>query len=141
MEKDATSAGGTEWERETRTATAWGTQESGAGKLHGEARASGGNTGKSPSAASGEAGARGPHGARPAQRRIHGGGRENKAGETSGVRGDNRVCKASGVDHESPVVGDGEGAARPPEWRKTNRGPIREWAGESSHHRALTPPE
>ena len=39
-EEEATTTGGTGWESKTRTATAWGTQESGADQLHGEARAS-----------------------------------------------------------------------------------------------------
>ena len=40
-----------------------------------------------------------------------------------------------------PELGTRRGVARPPEWQKTHEGPAREWEGESSHHRASTPPE
>ena len=81
-------------ERDTRTATAWGMQEIGAGELHEEVRAGGGNTRKSPFAAANKAGAWGRHGARPVQRGIQGGRRKTYASETLGVRGDDGVCKA-----------------------------------------------
>ena len=58
--------GGAEGGREPWTT--WVTQDSGAGATHGDARAGGGNTGKAPSTATNEAGARGRHGARPEQR-------------------------------------------------------------------------
>ena len=80
-EDEATTLGGAEGERETRTATPWGTQDSGAGELHWEARerymGKRGPAGATPekplSVAANEAGARGRHGARPAQRGQQGG--------------------------------------------------------------------
>ena len=96
--EEATNARGAEQERETRTAMAWGTQEIGAEMLHGDARAKTGKTGKFPSGAANEAGMRGCHGARQAQR-----GRQ-------GIRPENR--DASGVDHKSPGVGDEEGGCK-----------------------------
>ena len=54
-------------------ATSWGTQESGGGVLHGEAQSGRGDTGKSPSVAADEGGARGRHGASSAQRGQKGG--------------------------------------------------------------------
>ena len=57
-EEEAMTAGGAEGGRETLTATPWGTQDSGAGAVHGGTRVSRGDTGKSPSAATDEAGAR-----------------------------------------------------------------------------------
>ena len=78
-----------------RTTTLWGMQESDAGALHGEAWASVGDTGKSPSTAADKAGAWGRHGARLAQRGRQGGRWENKDGKTSGVWGDDGVREAS----------------------------------------------
>ena len=69
-EEEAMTAGGTEWERETRTSTAWGTQEIGERDLPGEAMASRSNTGKYPSTAAEEAGVPVFHGARLAQRGL-----------------------------------------------------------------------
>ena len=46
----------------------WDTQEIGAGAVQGVVRAGGGDTSKSPSAATDKAGARGHHGARPTKR-------------------------------------------------------------------------
>ena len=94
--------GGPEGGRKTRMAMLWITQESGAGELHVDMRAGGGNTGKAPSVAVDESGVRGRHRARPAQRGQKGGWKENKAVETSGVRGDDRGLEASGVAHDSP---------------------------------------
>ena len=71
-----------------------------------EARAGGGDTGKAPSVAADEAGARVRHWARPTQRGRSGGMRGKKAGKTSGVWDDNRGCEATGVSQESPRVGD-----------------------------------
>ena len=45
----------------------------------------------------------------PANRGRSGGRRENQAGETLGVLGDNRVHEASRVAHNSPGVGGEEG--------------------------------
>ena len=50
--------------RGTRTVTPWGTKESGAGAIHGYARASGDDTGKAPSVAADKAGVWDRHGAR-----------------------------------------------------------------------------
>ena len=60
--------GGEGWERETRTAMAGRTQESGVGELPGNTMAGGGDTGKAISTASKEKGVRGCHGARPDNR-------------------------------------------------------------------------
>ena len=49
---------------DTLTASPWGTQESGTGRLRGDARAGGSNKWKAPSATADEAGMRGCHGAR-----------------------------------------------------------------------------
>ena len=140
-EEEAMTAGGAEWESETRTATPWGMQDRGAGAIHGDARAGRGDTGKSPSAAVNETEARGCYGARPAQKGGQGARRKKHAEKTLGVRGDDRGRNASRVVHESPEWGTRRGAARPQEWRKTHRGPARELAGESSYHREPTPPE
>ena len=74
--------------------------------------ASGGNTRKAPSAAVDKAGEWRPHGAKPAQRGRSGVRRENQAGETSGVWGNDRGYKSSGVAHKSPGVGDEEGCRK-----------------------------
>ena len=101
------TVGGEEGGRDTPTATPWGTQNSGAGAVHGGAQACGGNIRKSPSEAADEARALGRHGARPAQREERGFRRENKGGKTLGVWGDDRVREASGV-----VENPGGGAAK-----------------------------
>ena len=93
------TVGGPEGGRETQTATELGTQESGAGELHREVRASGCDTRKAPSTVADEAGAQARHGEKPAQRGQKGGPQENKAGKTSGVQGNNRGRDASGVAH------------------------------------------
>ena len=133
--------GGAEGGRETRTATPWGTQEIGVGALHGEAQASGGNTGKAPFAAAYKVEARGFHGARPSQRGLKGGRQDNKGNETSGVWADDEGREASGVDHEFPGVGNEEGGRKASRVAENPRGPATEWAGESSYRRALTPLE
>ena len=71
--------------------------------------ASGGNIRKSPYAAANEAGTRGRHGARPAQREKNGGRPESMGGKKSGVRGNDRGHEASRVAHKPPGVGDEEG--------------------------------
>ena len=109
MEEDETTAGDPEWSGDTLTASPWGTQESGAGGLQGGARAVWSDTGKAPSAAANEEGARGRHEARTGQGEKNGGRRENTGGKTSGVRGDDMGHEASGVAHESPGVGEEEG--------------------------------
>ena len=119
----------------------WGTQESGAGALHGEAQAGGGDTRKAPSMANDKAGAQGLHGVRPAERGKSRGRREKQAVETSGVRGNNGGHVASGVAHESPGVGFEEGGHKASGVAGKTRGLAREWEGESSRHRAPTPPE
>ena len=53
---------GAGWKRATRTATAWGMQDTGEGEQLGDAMAGGGNTRKASSAAANEVGARGRHG-------------------------------------------------------------------------------
>ena len=82
------------------------------GELHGEMQASGGNSGKSPSVVADKALTWGRHGARPAQRGILGGRREDEAIETLVVRGGDRGREASGVAHKSPGVGDEEGGCK-----------------------------
>ena len=103
------TAGRQDERRETLTVLPLGTQESGAGAVQGGARADGGDTEKSPSEDAGEEVVQGRHGVRPAQGGGKGGRREKTGGETLGVRGDNRGCKASGVTYESSGVGDEEG--------------------------------
>ena len=72
-EAEATTAEGSGWNSETRTATARGAQESGVVGLAGEAEASGGNTGKAASAVANEMGVGGLHEERPGLReRISG---------------------------------------------------------------------
>ena len=80
------TAGELEGSGNTLTTLPWGTQESGAGGLQGGARAGGSNTGKAPSAAANNKGARGRHGARPGQEEKNGGRQESKGGKTSGVQ-------------------------------------------------------
>ena len=65
MEAEARNAGGAGWDSATHTATAGGTQDSGAVGLSGDAAAGGGDTRKAISAASNKAGAGGRHGVRP----------------------------------------------------------------------------
>ena len=108
-EKEGTTTEGTGWERETWTAMAWGTQESGKGELPGDAMAGGGDTEKAPSVAANKVGPRGRHGARPANRVRYRGRRENQEDEYSEVQGNDRGCEASRVAHESPGVGAEEG--------------------------------
>ena len=135
------TAGGVEGGRETRTDTPWGTQDSGAGAIHGDARAGGGNTKKASSATADDAGARGRHGARPVQRgKMEAGGKIKaaKPQECGATTGAARTLEWP----TSPLEwGTRRGSARPPEWRKTRGGPATEWAGESSRHRVPTPPE
>ena len=57
------------------TEMSWGMQESGVGAVHWGARASVGNTGKAPSAATDKAGAQSRQGARPVQSGKKGGRR------------------------------------------------------------------
>ena len=94
---------------DTLTAFPWGTQESGVGVIQVGARAGGSDTRKPPSGAADKAGTRGRHGVRPGQGKKNGGRRENAGDVTLGVQGNNRGRKASGVDHESHRVGEGEG--------------------------------
>ena len=122
MEEEATNAGGTELGRETRTATAWGMLESVAGELHGDERSGRGDTRKSPSAAADKAGARVPHGVRSAQRGGQGGRQEKRAGETSGVRGNDGCREASGMANKSPGVGGEEGGNEDSRVAKSPRG-------------------
>ena len=140
-EEEATTAGGKGWERDTGTETAWGTQESGKVELPGDAIAGGGNTGKDPFAAANKAGAQGRHGVRPANRERSRGQPENQSDKSSGVRGDDWGCEASGVARFTLEWVARRGVARPPEWLKIDGGTTREWVGESSCHRASTPPE
>ena len=77
-EEDRMTAGGPEERRETLTVSPWGTQESGAGAVQGGVRDDGSDTVKSPSAAAEEEGARGRHGARPAQGGGKGGRRREE---------------------------------------------------------------
>ena len=105
MEGSATEAEARTVERagcnsKTRTAMEGGTQESGAGGLVGDVAAS---------AAADKAGAGGRHGTKKGLRGRIAGWRENPAGESLGVGGDEVACKASGLDHDSLVVGDEEG--------------------------------
>ena len=113
---------------DTLTASPWVTQERGAGELQVGARADGSNTRKAPSAAADEAGARGRHRARQAQRGRNGGRRENKADKTLGVWGDDRDMRHL----DWPMIPlervSRRGATRSMKWRKTHRGPAREWA-------------
>ena len=116
IEEEATTVGWPGWEKETRTATEWGTQESGVGWLQGEVMVGRGENKKYFSTAANKGGARGRHGARQAQGGISRGRRENPARKTSVVRGDDEGHKAYGVVHESPVFGEeGGGGARPTE--------------------------
>ena len=103
------SSGELEGSDETLTALSWGTQESGAGGLRGDARAGRSDEQKSPSTTADEASPRGRHGSRQGQR-GHDGGRQEKVGaEPSGLVGNKGGHKASGVDPESHRVGEGEG--------------------------------
>ena len=68
-----------------------------------------GDTRKASSAADKEAGEWGRNGARPENRGRSRGRRGNQARKTSGVWGNDGGCKASGVAHEYPGVGDKEG--------------------------------
>ena len=104
---------GAEGGRETLTVTTGGTQDSGVGEVHGGARTSGGDTGKSPSAAVNKAGTQGRHGARTDQRGVKGGQQESKGSKTLGVWGDDGGREASEVAHNSPGAGDRERGTRP----------------------------
>ena len=103
------TAEGLGWDSEMQTATAWETQESGAGGRLGDKAAGGGDTRKGTSADANKTGAGGRHGERPELRGRITGWRENPAGKSSGVRGDRWGREASRVDHESLGVGDKEG--------------------------------
>ena len=108
-EKEATPAELAGWNVKLQTATAGGTLESGADGNLGYMMARGGDTRKYPSVTAGEAGVRSRHGARPEQRGRFAGWWENLAGKSSGVRGDDRGRKASGVAHEYSGLGEKEG--------------------------------
>ena len=108
-EEEETTAEGAGWDSKQRTATAGGTQESGADGRSGDTMSGRGDTGKASSTVTDKAGAGGHHGARPEQRGRFAGWRENPAGESSGVRGDNGGRKASGVAHEYSGLGEKEG--------------------------------
>ena len=90
-----------------RTATAWGTQGSGAGELPGDTATGRSKTRKATSVAADEAGAGGRHGARIGLRERVSDRREKPTGESSGV-------------------GGRRGATRPMEWTVSPQ----EWGGE-----------
>ena len=135
------TAGEPEGSGDMLTASTWGAQESGAGRLQGGARVGGSDIVKSPSVAADKEGTRGRHGARLGQGEKNGDRRENAGSVTSGVQSNNRRNEASGVAHESHGVEEGEegheasGVAENLGWGAM------EWAGESSGLRVPTPPE
>ena len=118
-----------------------GTHKSGAGEVHGKVQADGGDTGNYPSAAADEAGARGRHGARPAQM----GGKESGGGKVTEKSQECWATTGAVMPPEWPTSplewGKRRGAASHQKWQKTHGGTAREWAGESSFHRATTSPE
>ena len=57
------------------------------------------------------------------------------------MQDNNRGRKAFVVDHESPGVGDKEVGREASGVAENPQGSAREWEGELSHHRAMTPPE
>ena len=135
------TTGRPEERRETLTAPPWVMKESGTGAVQGGVRDGRSNTGKSPSAAADEAGARGRHGARPAQGGKKGGRQEKTSGKTSGVQGDNRGREASRVAHESPGVGDEEGGREASGVAENSWGPPQSGQGSRlatgrRHHRS-----
>ena len=118
-----------------QTVTAWDTQESGAGEQSGVVMVDGIKTGNATSTATDEAGAGGRH------REMHG-VRERAAGRQEqewGARGGG--VRLTEWPTSPPELGERRGAATPMEWRKTLGGTAREWEGESSRYRALTPLE
>ena len=108
-DEDATTTEGAYWDGKPRVATEGGTRESGVDKRLGDAMAGEGNTGKASSAAADESGVGDCHGARPEQRGRFTGRRENPAGESSEVQGNNGGCESSGMAHNSSGVGDKAG--------------------------------
>ena len=96
-EAEVTTTDGEEWYYKMRTATAGGTQESGAEERSGDKAAGGGDTRKATSVAANEAGEGGSHRARPELRGRIAGRRGNPDGESLGVWGKEGCCKASGV--------------------------------------------
>ena len=112
-DEGATTTEGAGWDVQPRTATAGGTRRSGADRRLDDAIAGRGNSRKASSAATDEAGAQSQHGARPVQRGRAVGWWENLASKSSGVQGDYGGRVASGVAHDSSVVGDEEGASMP----------------------------
>ena len=88
-----------------------------------------GDTGKAPSAAADKAGAQGCHGARPVERGRSRGRRENEAGKTLGVWGDDRDMRHLEWPMSPLERVSRRGATRSMKWRKTHMGPASEWAG------------
>ena len=107
-EEDGMTAGEPEGSGDMLTASTWGAQESGAGRLQGGARVGGKDIVKSPSVAADKEGTRGRHGARLGQGEKNGDRRENAGSVNSGVQNNNRGNEASGVAHESHGVEEGE---------------------------------
>ena len=140
-DEEATNAEGTGWAGEPRTATSGGTQESGADRHLGDAMAGGGNTRKASSTAADARGAGGRHGARTAQKGRFTGQQETRLANSWECGVTTEAARPPEWSTIPPEWGVRRGAARPLEWQETHGGPAREWEGESSCHRALTPPE
>ena len=92
-----------------RTATEWGTQESGSGEQLGFMTTGGSKTGKATSKFAGKPGAGGRHRASYGVRERAAGRRENLCGESSGVGGVEGGRKAYGVAVKSSGVEVNEG--------------------------------
>ena len=134
------TARGAEWERETHTATAWGTQESGAGELHGEARAGGRTPGNPPPRPP----TRRERGAAMVRGRRKGGDKEaggkhvpEKPRECGETAGDTRPLK---WPTSPPGVGYEEGGREASGVAENPQGFHHGVGGGSSRHMALTPP-
>ena len=120
------TAEGLGWDSEMQTATAWETQESGAGGRLGDKAAGGGDTRKGTSADANKTGAGGRHGERPELRGRITGWRETLLASP-------QECGATGGAVRPPEWttspwewGTRKGAVRTPEWQKIHGGTPRE---------------
>ena len=117
------------WGHAPLTASPRGTQERGARGLQAVMRVGGIDDRNITSATADEAEMRGRHGERREQGGKKGGRRGWEGTVTWGKGRNYGGCKASRVDPDTQGVEREEGAARPPEWRKTPGGAATEWRG------------
>ena len=140
-EEEATNSGGRSGEGTRGQQQNWTRMEASRVSCMGMRGPEKATPGTPPPTAANKEGARGRHGARPAQRGGQGGRREKSAGKPPECGATVGAARPLEWPTIPPEWGRRRGAARPPKWQKTHGGPDREWAGESSCHRASTPPE